>query len=430
MKKLALISLLGILLVSFNIQPVCAGEVDILIKKLVEKGILTQSDAQELLKETQKETAKEKAETKEAAREVAKKEIESKTLALQKGLKGLGVGGTYFLEYFSQDYDDESMNADFNSFKVDRAYITIKKKFAPWFSSRVTADITYDSKRATAGASEVGWEFRLKYAYGKFDFNNLGGSPVRLESEIGLVHTFSDDYDTGLWPYRPQGKHFLDRHSIMSSADYGLNLGLSFGSMDKEFKKRISKKHAAKWGGIWLGVYNGSGYSKREENDEKVVETGGYVRPFNMIEPLKGLRFGFHVMRGSSNSLSAVGDYPDWEINQFMASYQHEYFTIMGQFYDGKGEDTSTDENDRDGYSIRAFVKMPFNKKLRIFGRYDVYDDDDNKADYDEKTTIGGLSYDLVKGVIVWAAIEDKDFESGLNKNDFKLTQIGVAIKF
>ncbi|MBE9573936.1 MAG: hypothetical protein IMF20_02250 [Proteobacteria bacterium] len=370
----------------------------------------------------------------EDTKEAAKKEVESKPLELPKGLKGISVGGTYFLEYYNKDYEDDTKNDDFSSFTVQRAYITLKKKFTPWFSSRVTADITYDSKRGAVGADakEIGWEFRLKYAYGKFDVKKLGRSDVRLESEFGLVHCVSDDYDTALWPYRAQGKHFLDRHSIMSSADYGTNVRLTFGDMDKEFKKKVSKKYAGKWGGIWAGVYNGAGYGHKEENDDKAFEVLAYMRPFNMIDLLKGLRIGYHALRGESDTLLTGGgpkEYPEWEIDQFLASYQHEYFTVMGQWYSGKSEDRSSDNNDRDGYNIAAFVKMPFHKKLRIFARYDVYDKDNNRDNYDENTKIYGVSYDLDKGIMAWAGLEDKEYDSGLNKNDYKLTQVGLAIK-
>ncbi len=55
-----------------------AGEVDVLIKKLVDKGVLSSSDAEEMVKEIQEESAKEKEEVKEvaskAAEDVAKKE--------------------------------------------------------------------------------------------------------------------------------------------------------------------------------------------------------------------------------------------------------------------------------------------------------------------------------------------------------------------
>jgi len=424
----------GFLLVSFSSQPVWAGPVDVLIEKLVEKGILTSSEAQELLEETQKEAAKEKSEIEQAAKEVAIEEVKSRPVELPKGLKGVSIGGTYFLEYYDLDSDDDSN--DFSSFRVQRAYFTVKKKFNDWFSTRLTTDITYDSKRGAAAtdASEIGWEVRLKYAYGKFDFKNLGGSPVRMKSEVGLVHTFSDNYDSALWPYRVQGQHFLDRHSIKSSADYGVNALFELGSMDKDFKKRISKKYAAKWGGIWLGVHNGSGYNKGENNDNKAKEIGIYVRPLNMIEFMQGFRIGAHYMDGESNELlsGSTTQYGNWEITQFMASYQHEYFTVMGQLYDGKGEDTATDEADREGYNIAAFVRMPFHKKLRIFARYDLYDDDASASDSDkdEKTTIYGVSYDLAKGVMPWIAMETKDFEDPADGDDYDMFQTGLEIKF
>jgi hypothetical protein len=421
MKKILLsFAIIGAFIIAFGIHghAVWAGEADVLIDVLEKKGVLTPEEA------------------KDAAAEVKKAEAETTPAELPKGLKGISIGGTYFLEYYHKDFDDDSIE-DFGSFKVERAYLTIKKKFAPWFSSRLTADITYDSKRGDAGAdaSEVGWEFRLKYAYGKFDFKDIGGSSVNLSSEVGLVHTFSDDYDSALWPYRCQGKHYLDRHSLMSSADFGLNDKLELGSMDKDFKKKVSKKYAAKWGGIWLGAYNGSGYNKSEVNDNKVVEAGIYIRPLNMIKFLEGFRIGVQYMDGESNALLAGGSpnqYANWEITQFMASYQHEYFTIMGQIYDGKGEDTATDEADREGYNIAGFVRMPFHKPLRIFARYDIYDDDASAAntDKDEKTTIYGISYDLTKGVMPWVAIEKKDFEDSADGDDYDMFQVGLQIKF
>lgn len=421
MKKILLsFVIIGTFVIALGINgsAVWAGEADVLIDVLEKKGVLTPEEA------------------KDAAAEVKKAEAEVTPAELPKGLQGISIGGTYFLEYYHKDFDDDSIE-DFGSFKVERVYLTIKKKFAPWFSSRLTADITYDSKRGDTGAdaSEVGWEFRLKYAYGKFDFKDLGGSSVNLSSEVGLVHTFSDDYDSALWPYRCQGKHYLDRHSLMSSADFGLNAKFELGSMDKEFKKKVSKKYAAKWGGIWLGAYNGSGYNKSEVNDNKVFETGIYIRPLNMVKFLEGFRIGVQYMDGESNALLSGGSpnqYANWEITQFMASYQHEYFTIMGQIYDGKGEDTATDEADREGYNIAGFVRMPFHKPLRIFARYDIYDDDASAAntDKDEKTTIYGISYDLTKGVMPWIAMEKKDFEDSADGDDYDMIQVGLQINF
>ncbi len=105
MKKIAIITFLGMLLVlfsiSFSIQPGWAGEVDVLIEKLVEKGILTQSEANELLKETKKEAAKEKAEIEEVAKETAKKQ----RVKLPKWVKKMKFKGDFRLRYENNETD-------------------------------------------------------------------------------------------------------------------------------------------------------------------------------------------------------------------------------------------------------------------------------------------------------------------------------------
>lgn len=201
--------------------------------------------------------------------------------------------------------------------------------------------------------------------------------------------------------------------------------------MDKDFQKNVSKKFAARWGGIWAGVYNGAGYNHGEDNDDKAFEVAGWVRPFNMIKPLQGFRLGMQVLRGESDELiPGTTDGWDWEINQYMASYQHKLFTVMGQYYDGKGEDHEDEENDRKGYNIAAFLKMRFHPNLRAFGRHDVYDHNDDKDDREEKTTIYGISYDLTKGVMPWAAVEEVDLENCHGKDDYTTYQAGLQVKF
>lgn len=69
MMKIVLIILAGVVCLGFVNTPVMAGEVDILIDKLVEKGILTRSDAEDLRTEIQKEGEGEKAEIREVVAE-------------------------------------------------------------------------------------------------------------------------------------------------------------------------------------------------------------------------------------------------------------------------------------------------------------------------------------------------------------------------
>lgn len=77
MKKITIfLCLMAALLLSVNIVPSQAAEVDVLINKLVEKGILSHQEAELLLKEMQKEGARQDTTVKETAEKVAKETAE------------------------------------------------------------------------------------------------------------------------------------------------------------------------------------------------------------------------------------------------------------------------------------------------------------------------------------------------------------------
>ena len=110
MKRIVLL----FVMISFLLVPVInstpvAWAGDDLIDVLERKGVLTSEEAAEAKKADQ----------------------------LPKGLKGVGIHGTYFLEYYDLDSDNDAN--DFSGFRVQRAYFTVKKKFNDWFSSRLTS---------------------------------------------------------------------------------------------------------------------------------------------------------------------------------------------------------------------------------------------------------------------------------------------------
>jgi polyhydroxyalkanoate synthesis regulator phasin len=118
MKRLAVLSFLalGLFLIQFTIQPVFAGEVDVLIEKLVEKGILSEPEAKQILGEMQKEKEKEKAAVKEVATEAAeetakktaKKETETAWSKIPKWVKKINFKGNFRLRYEGEEqkHDD------------------------------------------------------------------------------------------------------------------------------------------------------------------------------------------------------------------------------------------------------------------------------------------------------------------------------------
>jgi len=395
------------------------SDTDALLDLLRKKGIITQEEVEQLSTELDAPEKPTQNEIKSIAREEAKQAVKP-----FKGLENLSIGGLYFLEW---RYTDSDQGDNFNEFSIDRAYFTLKYKFNDWFSSRFTTDVTYKEEKTE------GWELRLKYAYGVFDTGKVWGTAFRLRSEVGLVHTASDNYDAATWPYRCEAKNYLDRHKIQSSADYGVNAHLTFGELDKEWQKRVTSKLAAKWGGIWMGLYNGPGYTNKEENSAKNWEVLVYARPLNMIDILKGFRLGYMHIGGESNSELTPGleDYPDYTVNLFMADYQHEYFTLMAQLYRGDSSATADDNHNRDGYNVAALVKMPFNKRLVLFGRYDVYDPNTDAELTVEKITTLGCSYNIIeKNLMLWSAIEDTNYEANAGEEDHTDYMVGLQIKF
>ncbi len=128
--------------------------------------------------------------------------------------------------------------------------------------------------------------------------------------------------------------------------------------------KYAAKPFAGKWGGYFVGVYNGPGFTTTEANHNKVVTGLFYVRPLPMMPILQGLQLAYVGSYGKSNTTFAPGagsvtDYPDFQANIVQASLQHEYFTVMGQYYWGKGTTTSAEENDRKGYLVEGFLRIP-----------------------------------------------------------------------
>ena len=80
------------------------SEVDVLINKLVEKGLLSESEAKQLLNEMQKESARQKAEIEQVAADAAKKEVKTAPQTkLSKFLEKTKFSGDLRLRYQGED---------------------------------------------------------------------------------------------------------------------------------------------------------------------------------------------------------------------------------------------------------------------------------------------------------------------------------------
>ena len=109
-KILFILSFAVILAVTFGSSPSLAAEVDILINKLVEKGLLTREEATELISDMQKEGERQKEEIKEVAAEAAKEEAKTAAAKIPGWLEKVNFKGDLRLRYQGDERDPDTKN--------------------------------------------------------------------------------------------------------------------------------------------------------------------------------------------------------------------------------------------------------------------------------------------------------------------------------
>jgi hypothetical protein len=374
-----------------------------ILKKLVEKGILTKEEAISVMHDMEKESVEKE---KKVEQKIEQKVTEaapatspelSKDLGkIGKALKGIGISGLWYISYqYGENGHAPGADGRYNQFALKRGYLQVEKEFFPWFKGRITTDVTTVNKSASDfnGSTAV----RIKYLYGQFI------SPVDIafltkpNIEIGMVHIPWLDYEEHTNYYRMQDTMFLERNSIFNSADVGLTFtSLLGGYVNEDYQKIVNNAYPGRYGSIQAGVYNGTGYHASENNKNKVFEGRITLRPLPDIIP--GLQFSYFGIRGKGNTAAE----PDWKVNLGFASFEHEYVVLTGQYFWGQGRQDGADQNDRLGYSVFGeaklfnIIKDPINR-FSVIGRFDHFDPNtDAPRDHNDRY-IAGVAYYLDK---------------------------------
>ncbi|MBW2216411.1 MAG: hypothetical protein JRF34_04370, partial [Deltaproteobacteria bacterium] len=365
-KSIVLLFILSFFLFSFvGIGSVYAIDNNKLLEKLIEKGIITREEAEEIKEEEQK--------AEEQRQEKIVKAVEEKELAIPKALKGLKVGMLAYIDYSYGD-EPESNNGEssLNRFKLTRGYLTVEKEILPWFHTRITLDTHEDN--------EEDWKMRLKYLYAELRPPDLGFL-TNMKSEIGMGHMPWLDFEEHINPYRCQGTMAIERAGTFNSADLGVSLRGNFAGRLEQAEEITGNHHYdGRYGGWHLGVYNGPGYHETEENTNKVIEGRLTLRPLPDVIP--GLKLSYFGLYGEGdNDTNPAGEYPDYEVNLGMLSYQNPWLIMTGQYFLTKGNskgswfDAQGDALDTKGYSMFGSVKLPIlDRKLSLLARYDHFD--------------------------------------------------------
>ncbi|OAQ20211.1 hypothetical protein [Thermosulfurimonas dismutans] len=373
---------------------------DPLLRVLVRKGILTEEEALEIKREAELEAQKENEAIAKAAADKVKKE----GLVLPKGLKGVKLGTLTYIDY-SNGYGpfDSGKEEGQSYFAITRAYFNFKKKITPWLSFRFTPDLH--------GGNADDYDLRIKYAYAEFKLPNLGFF-TDLKMEVGQGHFPWLDFEEHMNPYRMQGTMAREFFGTFNSADRGISLaGYLGGKLDKSYVNRLTvhypvfDHYAGKYGSFWFSYMNGSGYHGRETNENKGFEGRITLRPFGTRTsgsfPLAGLQFSYFFIRAKGGDKADLNpfrkpEYPDYNVDLLMLSYQHPWFVIALQYSTSEGNSAGSWVVDTDGdgigdeeletrcWSLFADVTLPiFNERLHLFGRYDRFDPNDGDDFYD-----------------------------------------------
>jgi polyhydroxyalkanoate synthesis regulator phasin len=395
-----------------------------ILKKLVDKGILTQEEAISVMHEMEGETVKEE---KNVDEKIEKKVTETMPEDMKdigsvvKALKGFKFGLLWYLSYQNGEKSDNDNGTGYSQFTIKRGYLTVKKDFLPWFTSRMTLDVTTvkdDAADDYTGSLAV----RIKYMYGQFNLPDFAFF-TKPFIEFGQVHMPWLDYEENLNWYRCQDTMFVERNNTFNSADQGINFVSLFGGLiNEEYQKKVNSAYPGRYGSMALSVMNGSGYHASENNGNKVLEGRLTVRPLPDIVP--GLQLSYFGITGKGNQTT---DPPEWQVNLGFLSFEHEYVVLTGQYYWGKGNQSGADEFKKDGYSF--FTELKPHKKFSIIGRYDYFNPNKDQKDDENRRYIAGVAYHLDKQHMNMILLDyDMVDYKQTNKSDDRRVQLTLQV--
>ena len=372
-----------------------------ILKKLVEKGILSQQEAIGVMHDMDKEKTEKEIKVEQTIEQKVTEAApaENKDLGIiAKQLKGIKFGLLWYLSYMNGEGKDVGGSAgdgvDRNKFAIKRGYFRFTKEFMPWFESHITFDVAQESIQNSKLSDSI--QVRLKYIYGKFKLPDLAFL-TKPNIEVGLVHMPWLDYEENTNFYRMQDTMFLERNSIFNSAEIGATFtSLLSGEMPKEYQESVNNAYAGRYGSIQGGVYNGGGYHATEQNKNKVLEGRVTIRPLPDVIP--GLQLTYFGITGKGNTAAN----PDWTTNLAFGSFESEPLVVTGQYYWGKGQHDGSNETKKDGFSFFTELKLynmfkdPINR-FSMIGRYDHFDPNTDQKDDDNNRYIAGVAYYLDK---------------------------------
>jgi len=341
-----------------------------IVKKLLEKGIITKEEAIQL----DKRKAKDKG----------------KLIGSFEKVKFSGVA------YLGYTFIDRKDGKDEGDFEIRRGYAIIKTYFNSKDYFRFTLDIT---KHAHKDNSDQGNELDVKFKH-LYIYKNISSYIPNTGFEFGLVHTPWLDFEehSGWW-YRSISKTFYessDGAHLLPSAD----LGIDFKTKTKHFSAEY-------------GIFSGEGYDHIGRSDRGNAPSrpsiegrftwhiygGGtlrYIRGHGKVPKLNPRKYTYtNISIHALNSFNHRGSHDDLTVYQAHIVYNQPLFLIAAQYI--KSDWFKGSENTGDGYSFNFEIRPTENRNISLFGRYDHWNSDNNNKD--RNTYIYGVAYRMTEHI-------------------------------
>lgn len=216
-KNVLMIAICSMLFVSLGSGNLWAGEIDILINKLVEKRILTHSEATQLTEEMQTEMSRQKEEIKQVAKAAAKEESKGGGVKLPSWVENTKFKGDFRLRYQNENTDNDGNPA--RSRGRIRLRAGVESKVSDHWEAGfglATGGADPRSTNQTLTDEFQTPDIRLDYAYGEYTHDKIwsitGG---KIKNPIWNPKDLLWDGDI-----RPDGIAAKIEHSISPALDF------------------------------------------------------------------------------------------------------------------------------------------------------------------------------------------------------------------
>jgi hypothetical protein len=439
MKRIALmLCLAGAFLVSVASGPSYAAEVDVLINKLVEKGVLSREEAGQLLNEMQKEGARQETTVKETAEKVAKETAEKtvkeggQTWAkIPDWVNRINFKGDFRLRY--QYKGSESSTGEKTNFNIGRyrwrlgavADVTEDKKWQVGFGLASGSGDPRSTNQTFTNDFETP-DARIDYAYAQFqpfkEWKMIGG---QFKNPLYKPKDLVWDGDI-----RPQG--FASPVNFKINDQFGVFVNPALFVL-QNFKPKGKSDYSA-----WMFVLQpGVTINPTKATWIKLAGTWYYNTD------VKGSQFKYSA---GTNSTDANGnllyDYTslalDGEVGFKFDSYVQK-LAFFGQFIrsDADNDNTGWLAGLKFGRSVKQLGDWEFKYNYRRLEKDAVLDFLPDSDFYGGKTNSQGHEFELKLGLAKHVSLamdyyrsEKIDHASGATSQPEDLFQFDVKFKF